>query len=247
MHSSQEVGATSDFRGLGIAPALLTILENLRFKNPTPIQARAIPRGIEGEDIIGIAQTGTGKTLAFGVPLIQRLAEGKGLGLILVPTRELASQVEEELARLTRPLSMRTCLLIGGASMNRQIESIRRNPDIVIATPGRLNDHLAQGTIRLSGVEAVVFDEADRMLDMGFWPQIKIILTALPEKKQTMLFSATLPSQILTMARTHMRSPVHIEVAPPGTTADKARQSSLLAPNMVPKDCVARLRHSPSE
>ena len=212
------------FNGLGISPNILDILAKLNFTTPTPIQFRAIPEGVAGKDVVGVAQTGTGKTLAFGIPLLQRLAGGEGRGLILVPTRELALQVDETLARIARPLGLRTTVFIGGASMGMQISSLRRDPHVIIATPGRLLDHLAQKTLKLDKVEVLILDEADRMLDMGFWPQVKKIIAAAPTERQTMLFSATLSREIMLLATQHMKIPLRIEVAPSGTTVERISQ-----------------------
>ena len=212
------------FHSLGIAPKMLGVLDGLNFTTPTPIQYRAIPAAIEGKDVIGVAQTGTGKTLAFGIPMLQRLISGDGVGLVLLPTRELAQQVEETLNQIGKPLQLRTALFIGGASMGRQISDLKRDPHILIATPGRLLDHLKQKTVRLSGVRILVLDEADRMLDMGFWPQIRAIIAAVPKDRQTMLFSATLSPEIVELAMHQMKLPARIEVAPPGTTADRVSQ-----------------------
>src|SRR3989338_4849135 len=156
------------FDGLGIAPKILQILDRLQFRVPTPIQYQSIPTALEGKDIMGIAQTGTGKTLAFGVPMIQRLAQHKGMGLIILPTRELALQVNESLNQIGRALNLRTAVLIGGENIKRQIRDLSRQPHIIIATPGRLIDHLEQKTVTLGRVSILVLDEADRMLDMGF-------------------------------------------------------------------------------
>ncbi|OGB90272.1 hypothetical protein A2625_03005 [candidate division WOR-1 bacterium RIFCSPHIGHO2_01_FULL_53_15] len=214
----------TNFFGLGIAPGILDVLHKLRFTVPTPIQQKAIPAGIEGKDIIGIAQTGTGKTLAFGIPMVQRLAQLHGRGLILVPTRELALQVDESLRKLVISSPIRTVVLIGGASMNLQVQALRRHPRIVVATPGRLIDHLEQRTTDLRDVQILVLDEADRMLDMGFAPQIEKIMRHLQPERQTMLFSATMPSEIIRMARSHMKLPVQVEIAPTGTAAEKVTQ-----------------------
>ena len=225
----QTISGTT-FHDLGIAPTLLKVVDQLKLSIPTPIQLKAIPHGIEGKDVIGIAQTGTGKTLAFGIPLLQRIAESKAKGgkfdqaLILLPTRELALQVYESLGTFAKPLGLRGALLIGGAAMNPQIVDLRRNPDIIIATPGRLIDHMEQGIAKLDGISILVLDEADRMLDMGFWPQIKRIITTVSKDRQTMLFSATLSKEILELATKHMKTPLSIEVSPPGTTADKVNQ-----------------------
>ncbi|MGH7273040.1 MAG: DEAD/DEAH box helicase, partial [Nitrospiria bacterium] len=206
------------FTGLGIAPGLLEAIARLRFTEPTPIQRRSIPIGIEGKDLIAIAQTGTGKTLAFGIPMIQRLAQIKGRGLILLPTRELAIQVDEALHAVGRTFGLRTAVLIGGASMTLQHQALERKPRVIIATPGRLLDHLEQRTVNLSDIHILVLDEADRMLDMGFAPQINRIFAALPRDRQTMLFSATIPQEIVVMAQRHMKLPIQVEIAPSGTT-----------------------------
>ncbi len=216
------------FDGLGIAPNLMAELTRLGFKEPTPIQHQAIPPALQGKDVIGVAQTGTGKTLAYGLPLIQKLAGANKFGLVLVPTRELALQVDEELQKIAGPGHLRTAILIGGASMGTQLRALRARPQVVIATPGRLNDHWLRKNINLDGVGMLVVDEADRMLDMGFWPQIKRLIAAIPAEHQTLLFSATLSKEILELASKHMRLPTSIEVAPPGTTADKVSQEFLM-------------------
>jgi ATP-dependent RNA helicase RhlE len=213
------------FTGLGIAPGLLDIIAKLKFTVPTPIQFKAIPIATEGKDIIGIAQTGTGKTLAFGIPMVQRLAQGQqGRGLIVVPTRELAIQVNETMIKLAPAFKMKTVVLIGGQSMYNQISGLKQNPRIIIATPGRLLDHMDRRTVRLDDVRILVLDEADRMLDMGFMPQIIEILRALPKERQTMLFSATMPSDIVKIASNHMKMPVRTEIAPQGTAAELVSQ-----------------------
>jgi len=196
----------------------------MKFKVPTPIQFKAIPIAIEGKDVIGIAQTGTGKTLAFGIPMIQRLAGIPGRGLILVPTRELALQVEETIFKVGSPLGMKTAVLIGGASMYNQVQALRRNPRVIIATPGRLIDHLGQSTLRIDDVKILVLDEADRMLDMGFAPQIEKVLKYLSKDRQTMLFSATIPEKIVRIAATHMKLPISVEIARSGTAAERIVQ-----------------------
>ncbi len=212
------------FYGLGIAPKLLQILDQLKFKVPTPIQFKSIPIAIEGTDMMGIAQTGTGKTLAYGIPLIQRLAQTSGIGLVVLPTRELALQVNEAFQKIGKHIGLRTAVLIGGASMYNQIQDIRKLPHVLIVTPGRLIDHLEQKTVRLDHVKILVLDEADRMLDMGFEPQIKRILGRLPTDRQTMLFSATMPTQIVRIAESYMKLPVRVEIAKSGTTAEKVAQ-----------------------
>lgn len=212
----------TNFFGLGIAPAILETLQRLKFVTPTPIQQKAIPAAIEGKDLIGVAQTGTGKTLAFGIPLIQRLAGIKGRGLILAPTRELALQIDEALRKMLHSSAgIRTAVLIGGASMYNQVQALRRQPRILVATPGRLIDHLEQRTVNLSDVRILILDEADRMLDMGFAPQIEKIVRHVPAERQTMLFSATMPGEIVRLARSYMKLPIQVEIAPSGTAAEK--------------------------
>jgi ATP-dependent RNA helicase RhlE len=212
------------FEGLGIAPKLLEILYKLKFTVPTPIQLQSIPIAIEGKDVMGIAQTGTGKTLAFGIPMIQRLAQQKGRGLVILPTRELALQVDEALQTIGRSLGLKTAVLIGGEAINRQFRALKQNPHIIIGTPGRLNDHLEQRTLDLSQVTVLVLDEADRMLDMGFEPQIRRVLAKVPKTRQTMLFSATMPDQIVRIATAYMSLPIRVEVAPAGSTAKDVTQ-----------------------
>lgn len=207
---------------------MLEILDRKQFTTPTPIQVQSIPSAIQGKDVVGIAQTGTGKTFAFGIPMIQRLSQGKGRGLVILPTRELAEQVDESLKTFASAFGIRTAVLIGGAPMHKQREAIRRDPRIVIATPGRLNDFLEQRMITLREVEILVLDEADRMFDMGFWPQIKRILDHVPKERQTLLFSATMPHEVMELARHQMRTPLRIEVAPAGTTVDKITQEMFI-------------------
>ncbi|MBP6944419.1 DEAD/DEAH box helicase [Patescibacteria group bacterium] len=232
------------FFGLGLAPGLLDALSQLKIHTPTPIQERAIPLALDGKDVVGIAQTGTGKTLAFGLPMIQRLAQSKGQGLVLLPTRELAIQVEENLRRIGRAIGLRTAVLIGGAPMNPQIHALRAKPHVIIATPGRLVDHLEQKTLNLDRVHVLVLDEADRMLDMGFAPQLNKILLRVPKERQTMLFSATMPSEITKMAATHMRQPLRVEVAPQGTTAERVTQEIFIVRK---EDKIRLLNHVLSE
>ncbi len=212
------------FGGLGIAPRILECLDRLHFVEPTPIQRRSIPLGIEGKDLIAVAQTGTGKTLAFGIPLIQRLGQMKGQGLIVLPTRELALQVDEALTAIGRPLGLRTAVLIGGASAHMQRAALNRKPHIIIATPGRLIDLVEQRAASLTGIKILILDEADRMFDMGFAPQLKKIFELVPRERQTMLFSATIPPQIVTIAKQHMEIPLHVEIARSGTTIEKVIQ-----------------------
>ena len=226
-----------NFYRLGIAPGILEILKKIHYTVPTPIQYQSIPIAIQGKDIVGVAQTGTGKTLAFGIPMIQRLASTKGLGLVLLPTRELALQIDAELHKIGSSLGLRTVVLIGGVPIRPQIGSIRKNPHIIIATPGRLIDHLHQRTVNLKNVNILILDEADRMLDMGFLPQITEVLRSVPKERQTMLFSATISPQIMSIASANMKLPVHVEIAPTGTTVDSVSQDIFI----VSKDAKVRL------
>jgi ATP-dependent RNA helicase RhlE len=212
------------FRELGVAPSLVKVLDQHKLVTPTPIQHQCIPVALEGKDVIGIAQTGTGKTLAFGLPMIQRIAKHKGQGLILLPTRELAIQVDEVLRKIGGVIGLRTAVLIGGAPMGGQLRELQRKPHIVIATPGRLNDHLKQKTYKPENICTVVLDEADRMLDIGFMPQIRQILSLINYEHQTLLFSATMPSEISEIAAKFMKLPLRIEVAPAGTPGANIEQ-----------------------
>ena len=222
--SKEDNQPAQSFYGLGIAPRILDVLKRIEFNTPTPIQLKAIPLAIQGNDLIGIAQTGTGKTHSFAIPMVQLLAQKKGIGLVLAPTRELAIQIDEAFQDIVQAFGMRTACLIGGASMDDQVAVLRRNPRIVIATPGRLIDHMSKWNVVPEEVEMLVLDEADRMLDMGFAPQIQLILKHVPKNRQTMLFSATMPQEIVKIASEHMKLPVSVEIAPPGTMAEHITQ-----------------------
>ncbi len=202
-----ETTLASGFGDLRVAAHFCRILENQGITIPTPIQAEAIPVALEGKDLIGIAQTGTGKTLAFGLPMVENLKSGE-VGLVLAPTRELAQQIAETYSKL----NVQCVLVVGGASMLRQKHELRNNPKVIVATPGRLQDHMYQRTVRLNNVSIVVLDEADRMFDMGFAPAIMRILDELPENRQTMLFSATFPKDVEQLASRYQVDPVRIEV-----------------------------------
>ena len=229
------------FFGLGIAPKILEILEKNKFKTPTPIQFKAIPIGLEGKDIMGIAQTGTGKTLAFAIPVIQRLAQKTGNCMVLVPTRELALQVDETFRKIAPLFKMNTAVLIGGAPMEPQVRQLRANPRVIIATPGRLLDHMSQWNVMPNDVNILVIDEADRMLDMGFAPQIEKILKFLPKDRQTMLFSATMPQTILKIAGSHMKLPVSVEIARSGTTAEGVIQELFIVQKEAKKRLLTKI------
>lgn len=227
------------FHDLGIAPQILRSLDHYKFVTPTPIQRDAIPQVAVGHDLMGIAQTGTGKTMAFGIPLVQHLMLQGGNALIMVPTRELAFQVAESLAKITRPLNLRMAVLVGGELMYRQLRTLRDNPDIFVATPGRLNDIIRRKKIDLSKVRIAVLDEADRMLDMGFAPQIESVMEMVPKDRQTLLFSATMPPSIVKLAQKYQKDPVRIEVAPAGSTADQVSQELVIVHRNAKQDLLA--------
>lgn len=217
---------TGTFESLGLSPALLRALAEQNFTTPTPIQAQAIPLALAGHDLLGGAQTGTGKTAAFGLPLLQRLSKQTGpngfrrpRALILVPTRELAVQVTDNLRSYGKHLRMNISAIFGGAGMGPQVEMFRRGVDVLVATPGRLIDHLDRGTAKLDSIELLVLDEADRMLDMGFLPAMKRILGKLPRDRQTMMFSATFEAQLKQLAVEFMRDPRQVQVAAQNTIA----------------------------
>ncbi len=231
----------TSFYGLGIAPRILDILDRMKFTVPTPIQHKTIPIAIEDKDIIGVAQTGTGKTLAFTVPVIQRLSQRKGRALILVPTRELAIQVDEVFQQIAPSFGIKTAVIIGGTSMHLQLTALRKNPRVLVATPGRLVDHMERRTVLLADVNVLVLDEADRMLDMGFLPQIEKIIKFVPRNRQTMLFSATIPGEIVRMAAAHMKLPVHVEVAPSGTTPERIIQEVLIVKKSSKRQLLIKL------
>jgi len=217
------------FRDLGLSEKALGALERAGFEAPTPVQAQAIPPALQGKDVIGSAATGTGKTLAFALPILERLEGKRGTrALILAPTRELALQIGAELERFGHGRQVRSAVVIGGVGMNPQIQAFQRGVEVIVATPGRLNDHLDQGTARLDQVEMLVLDEADRMLDMGFLPQLRRILQHVPKKRQSLLFSATMAGEVQEFAREHLQHPVRVEVARSGTTSERAEQQVFL-------------------
>jgi ATP-dependent RNA helicase DeaD len=209
-------GGASGFADLTLAPELCNALSGLGYEEPTPIQQAAIPPLLEGRDLVGQAATGTGKTAAFALPILQRiLGEGgrtEPLALVLVPTRELAVQVSEAMHTYGRDMGVRVLPIYGGEPIGRQLGALKRGIDVVVATPGRALDHISRGTLKLSGLEIVVLDEADEMLDMGFAEDIEEILGNTPENRQTALFSATMPPRIDGMVRRHLRNPVRVEL-----------------------------------
>jgi len=207
------------FEQFNFDSALSRAITKQGFETPTPIQAQAIPPALEGRDVLGVAQTGTGKTAAFVLPALQRLMQGPRMGsrrplrmVVLAPTRELALQIAEDARALAQFTDLRVAAIYGGDPLRRQVEVLRKGLDIAIATPGRLLDHLRRGNLRLDAVEIAVLDEADRMLDMGFLPDIETIVRRMPEQRQTMLFSATMPPAIQALTYRFMKTPARIEI-----------------------------------
>jgi len=217
------------FEDLGLSPALLSAIADAGYEKPTPIQAGAIPIALTGRDVLGIAQTGTGKTASFTLPMIERLSRGRARArmprsLVLAPTRELAAQVADNVKLYAKNHKLTMALLIGGVSFEPQKKILDQGADILIATPGRLLDHFERGGLLLTGVDILVIDEADRMLDMGFIPDIERILKLLPPRRQTLFFSATMPPEIKHLVDTFLRDPERVEVARPAQTADTITQ-----------------------
>jgi ATP-dependent RNA helicase RhlE len=226
------------FQDLGLSPRLLAALAKTTLATPTPIQAQAIPYIMQGRDLMGLAQTGTGKTAAFGLPLLHRLLDiGHPPGprnvraLILAPTRELVTQIAKNLEVFTKGTPAKVTTVVGGASLFRQAQSLLKGTDVLVATPGRLIDLLERGDVSLEQCGYLVLDEADHMLDMGFIHSLRKIAKHIPLKRQTMLFSATMPKDIEELASTYLRDPVKVQVAPPGKPADKISQGVHYIPN----------------
>lgn len=221
----------TSFSDLGLAQPLLKALEREGYERPTPIQAQAIPHVIAGRDLLGIAQTGTGKTAAFALPILHRLANapkrpvrGRCRVLVLSPTRELASQIGESFRAYGRHLNLRIAVIFGGVGHRPQSEALARGLDVLVATPGRLIDHMQTGAVSFAETEVVVLDEADQMLDMGFIHAIKKIVPRLPKERQNLFFSATMPREIAALASDLLRDPVEVSVAPVATTAERIDQ-----------------------
>lgn len=215
-----------NFASLGLPQSLMHALDRMNFNTPTPIQAQAIPPALEGHDILGSAQTGTGKTGAFGIPLVAHLlANPESTALVMTPTRELAVQVTQMMQQLLGNKSpIKHALLIGGESINRQFMKLRANPRLIVGTPGRINDHLMRKTVKLDRTDFLVLDETDRMLDMGFSIQIEKILAHMPQERQTLLFSATLPQNIVRISERYLNDPVRVSVGSTTTPAPKIKQ-----------------------
>lgn len=240
---------TTEFSALGLAAPILRAVAEAGYTAPTPIQAQAIPHVLEGADLLAAAQTGTGKTAGFTLPILHHLAThprhphppGQPRALVLVPTRELAAQVHESALLYGKHLALTALVMFGGVNINPQIAALKKRVDLLIATPGRLLDHVGQGTLDLSGVEILVLDEADRMLDMGFIRDIRKILALLPAKRQNLLFSATFSDDIRALAQTFLCDPRTVEVAPRNTTAERIEQGVYLIPQKQKRELTAWL------
>ena len=211
---SQETDTPTSFAELMLAPELLRAVEDAGYSTPTPIQARAVPLILNGRDIMGLAQTGTGKTAAFTLPIVQRLLGGprRTRALILTPTRELAVQVKETFARYAIHSGLEIAVVYGGVPLGPQEQALRAGVDVIVATPGRLLDHMERQNVAFDDLEVLVLDEADRMLDMGFAPQLNRIVADIPKYRQTLLFSATMPPEVEALARKYLRKPVVVQV-----------------------------------
>ena len=241
-----------NFDELPLLPQLLTAVKACGYENPTPIQRDTIPTVLAGKDVLGCAQTGTGKTAAFALPILQRLYQERPAGktrniraLILTPTRELALQIQENFVAYGKRLPLRSCVIFGGVGQQPQVEQLKRGVDILVATPGRLNDLIGQGFISLAQIEIFVLDEADRMLDMGFIHDVKKVIALLPDKRQTLFFSATMPAEVEKLAMSILKNPVSVKVDPVSSTVDAIDQSLYLVDKANKKHLLADLLRRP--
>jgi len=232
------------FSVLGLSKEVVATVEQIGFVHPTPIQAAVIPIALTGRDAIGLAQTGSGKTAAFVLPMAERLEHGRGVrGLILAPTREIALQTKAFLDLFGKNHDLKTVCLIGGVKMKPQLDDLRARPDVVVATPGRLLDHVQRRTVSLKDVEILVMDEADHMLDLGFLPQIRDVLKKLPRERQTLMFSATMPDSIEMIARDFMRDPVRVDIMPEGSAAEGITHRLYLVKEADKRNALIALLH----
>ncbi len=244
--------ALPDFATLGLIEPLVRALHDEGYTAPTPIQAGAIPHLLQGRDLLGLAQTGTGKTAAFALPILQHLSQKrvpptpKGARvLVLAPTRELASQIDESFAAYAKHMKLTHTVVFGGVGQQRQVDAMKRGVDVLVAAPGRLLDLMGQGHINLGSVEILVLDEADRMLDMGFVKDIRRVVATLPKQRQTLLFSATMPASIAELSGSLLHNPVRVEVAPPSSTVEKVRQAVMFVDEADKKAATLLLLQSP--
>jgi ATP-dependent RNA helicase RhlE len=240
----------AEFADLGLIPELLDAVRDAGYTTPTPIQAEAIPLALSGRDIMGLAQTGTGKTAGFTLPIIQRLLDGKhaipanahrARTLVLTPTRELCVQVEESFRKYGRHSKIRAVAIYGGVGLEPQQEKLRKGIDVIVATPGRLLDHMERGNVKFDDLEILVLDEADRMLDMGFAPQLNRIVAEIPRFRQTMLFSATMPPEVEALARKYLRQPVVVQVGRRSETASTVTHAVYPVPTTKKVELLAHL------
>jgi ATP-dependent RNA helicase RhlE len=233
------------FDELHVNPLFLKVLNQQRITAPTPIQTQSIPPAMEGRDVVAIAQTGTGKTLAFALGAMHRLAEDRQLNktrmLVLTPTRELAHQVHDVIAPLARTIGARTVCVYGGVGMENQAQGLRRGATIIVATPGRLLDHMSRGNVRFNDLSILILDEADRMLDMGFMPDIKRIMAKLPAERQTMMFSATFPKEIAALTTDMQHNPVRVEIGTIARPVDAVRQGVYTVDSEAKLDLLTRI------
>jgi ATP-dependent RNA helicase RhlE len=244
---------TVTFNDLGIAEPLQRALNTEGYTHPTPIQQQAIPVLLQGRDLLGLAQTGTGKTAAFALPLLQRLSTGheqrkpKSMrGLILAPTRELVIQISDSLRTYGRHLHLKNFSIVGGVSQGPQVKAMAGGVDILVATPGRLLDLVNQGHVRLDGVQVLILDEADRMLDMGFIRDIRKIVDRVPKQRHSMLFSATMPKEVEHLAQSLLSDPLRIDIVPPKRTAEKIEQSVYFVPSGDKRSLLTQLLRDPA-
>lgn len=242
----------TDFRSLGVRPEILAALSARGYETPTPIQAGAIPPLLDGCDLLGIAQTGTGKTAAFSIPMLQILHEDAERArpkcpraLVLAPTRELASQIRDACIDYGKGLDLRVALVFGGVGQMPQVQALKRGVDILIATPGRLLDLMQQGHCDLSDIEILVLDEADRMLDMGFLPDVRRILKQVPRDRQTLLFSATMPGDIAALSKQILHEPERVAVTPVSSTAERVEQQVFHVQKAKKRDVLVQLLSDP--
>ena len=244
---------TKDFASLGVTPTILQALAARGYETPTPIQAGSIPHLLDGADLLGIAQTGTGKTAAFAIPILQVLHEdderprpGMPRALVMAPTRELAIQIKDAFIDYGKGLKLKVSIVFGGVGQMPQVKALKAGVDILIATPGRLLDLMSQGHCKLSDVDILVLDEADRMLDMGFLPDVRRILQKLPRDRQSLLFSATMPGDITALAKKILFDPIRVEVSPPTATADRVEQSIYHVQKSKKRDLLVKLLDDPA-
>ncbi len=234
--------ATSEFETFGFHTSLLRDIDRIGWTSPTPIQAEAIPPSMLGHDLIASAQTGTGKTGAFVLPIVHKLQGGKGMrALVLAPTRELASQIQETFEELGKGSGIVSVPVYGGVGIEPQVEAVRKGPDVLVATPGRLIDLLMRRVVKLTNLKVLVLDEADRMLDMGFMPQIRRILQACPKDRQTLLFSATIPTGLERLIYGELKNPVHVNIGLRTNPAERADQRVMVCDNFEKQPVLMRL------